>query len=80
MVCKEVHRVAYFYLDGALDEQRQNEVKTHLSDCHDCDDRFMIHDRIRKFVQRRIARVIAPENLRSKITVGFSTIRTESSS
>lgn len=78
MVCKEVHRVAYFYLDGMLAEPRQNEIKTHLDDCIDCDGRFVIHERIRKFVQKRIAKVMAPPNLRSRITVGFSTIRSES--
>lgn len=71
MVCREVHRIAYFYLDGTLEQQRQSDIKRHLDDCPDCDGRFQIHRRIRNFIQKRLDRVTAPDSLKARITVIF---------
>ena len=65
--CKEVHRIAYFYLDGTLGVLRREEISQHLTDCKDCDDRFAIHRRMREFLQSRLQRVTAPTALRDRL-------------
>lgn len=67
MVCNDVKRIAYFYLDGALSEQKLNEVQLHLEECRDCDGRVTIHRRLRDFVKRRVHQS-APEQLRERLT------------
>jgi putative zinc finger protein len=36
MVCGEVRRIVYFFLDGQLGARVQKDVTTHLSLCPDC--------------------------------------------
>ena len=67
MVCNDVKRIAYFYLDGTLGEQRKSDVQAHLNDCSDCDGRMKFHQRVRCFVQKRM-RAVAPEGLKQRIT------------
>jgi mycothiol system anti-sigma-R factor len=66
MVCNDVKRIAYFYLDGTLGEQRKTEFKKHLDECHDCDSRVVFHQRIRDFFRRRVQSV-APDSLKARI-------------
>lgn len=66
MVCNDVKRIAYFYLDGTLGEQKRDQVQSHLSDCPDCESRFEVHKRIRHFFRAR-CRSGAPQTLRQKL-------------
>lgn len=64
--CDDVRRVAQFYIDGTLGSDRNEYVKSHLSECHDCGDRVIFHQRIRAFLQRRLC-AKAPDSLRNRI-------------
>jgi len=67
MLCDDVKRVVYFFLDGALGDAKQSEVKTHLSTCPECGRRAAVHERLRFFVRRRLARVEAPTHLKRRL-------------
>jgi len=68
MICDDVKRVAYFFLDGALGEQRRKAVSSHLDLCDECKARTTIHRRLRVFVQARLTRLEAPSRLRQRLT------------
>lgn len=68
MLCDEVRRVAYFFLDGSLGERKLTDVRTHLHDCPDCETRVRIHTSLRRFVRSRLVQVGAPEHLRLRLT------------
>ena len=57
MLCDEVKRAVYFYLDGALDDRRNDDFRTHLDDCPGCDQRMLVHRRMREFVRHRLAQI-----------------------
>ena len=56
MLCDDVKRVVYFFLDGSLGEQKQHDFKIHLSICPDCEQRVSIHRRLRAFIRKRLGR------------------------
>jgi len=67
MLCREVKRVAYFFLDGTLDEKRKRDFSKHLRLCPDCEKRTTIHRRIRNFLKKRLARLRAPARLKQRL-------------
>ncbi len=67
MVCDDVKRVVYFYLDGVLGEKKHSDLTSHLKECPDCDDRVLIHTRLRNFIRRRLGRLTAPQTLQVKL-------------
>ncbi len=67
MVCDDVRRVAYFFLDGTLGESKRSAVERHLGLCHDCDTRVRFHDRMRGFLRRRLTPVAAPAAFRERL-------------
>lgn len=75
MVCDDVKRVAYFFLDGALGENKKKEFEKHLSDCPGCDDRVSFHRRVRRFVVKRLKKISAPSRLRERIQHQFQGLR-----
>jgi mycothiol system anti-sigma-R factor len=77
MLCDDVRRVVYFFLDGSLAEQRQQDFKTHISICPDCDRRTKLHSRLRSFVLRRLAPEPAPERLKTRLTRSIRAFREE---
>lgn len=68
MVCDEVRRVVYFFLDGSLGRQKLMEFETHLEICRDCADRTSLSRRLRSFIRRRLSPVGAPEHLKVRLT------------
>lgn len=66
MVCNDVKRIAYFYLDGTLGDQKRTEVRSHLDDCPDCEGRLVIHKRLRHFLRTR-CQAGAPKTLKERI-------------
>ncbi len=68
MLCDDVKRVVYFFLDGTLDEQRQNDFSRHLNLCPECEARTIFHRRIRVFLRRRLTPVSAPDRLKQRLT------------
>lgn len=67
MVCDDVRRIAYFFLDDQLGDQKRVDLEHHLHACRSCDDRLTIHRRLRMFIRTRLQRVDAPGGLRERI-------------
>jgi mycothiol system anti-sigma-R factor len=78
MICDDVKRVAYFFLDGKLGESKQNDFKTHVSICPDCEQRVSIHRRLRLFICKRLSRDSAPQRLRQRLSRSFRALTSES--
>jgi mycothiol system anti-sigma-R factor len=68
MLCKEVKRVVYFFLDGTLDDQRKRDFTKHLRLCPECESRITISKRIRIFIKKRLSRVSAPARLKQRLS------------
>lgn len=75
MVCDDVKRIAYFFLDGKLGKNRDTDFQSHLRECDDCDYRVIVHRRIRVFLKKRLGSKLAPESLRGKIRTAFTNLR-----
>ena len=67
MLCDDVRRVVYFFLDGSLGDQKQHDFTTHLSICPECEARTTLSRRLRAFVRRRLMPSPAPEQLRIRV-------------
>lgn len=67
MICDEIRRLAYFYLDGAVSSTKAANFESHLDHCPDCGTRLAVHRRVREFVKVRLRPVPAPEHLRARI-------------
>lgn len=80
MICDDVKRVAYFFLDGNLGERKQTDFKTHVSLCPECEQRISIHRRLRIFIVKRLGRDSAPPSLRQRLSRSFRALRSELSS
>jgi mycothiol system anti-sigma-R factor len=78
MICDDVKRVAYFFLDGKLGENKQNDFKTHVSICPDCEQRVSIHRRLRIFIGKHLSRDSAPQRLRQRLSRSFRALTSES--
>lgn len=68
MLCDDVKRVAYFFLDGTLDAKKRKDVSKHLHLCPDCEARTTIHKRIRLFLKKRLSRLTAPVRLKTRLS------------
>jgi mycothiol system anti-sigma-R factor len=80
MICDDVKRVAYFFLDGNLGERKQTDFKTHVSLCPECEQRVSIHRRLRLFITKRLGRASAPQSLRQRLSRSFRALRSDLSS
>jgi len=79
MLCDDVKRVVYFFIDGSLGEQKRHDVDEHLKLCPRCEVLVRIQRRIRRFVQSRIARMTdtAPDRLRRRLVRSIRAFNTE---
>lgn len=77
MLCDDVKRVIYFFLDGSLGDQKHHALEIHLSNCHDCETRIIIHRKLRTFVRKRLTPVAAPETLRARVLRSLRTVPAE---
>jgi mycothiol system anti-sigma-R factor len=68
MLCREVKRVVYFFLDGTLDAQRKRDFSKHLKLCPECESRITISKRIRIFVKKRLSRMSAPARFKQRLS------------
>ena len=68
MLCREIKRFAYFFLDGTLDAKQKRDFTKHLKLCPDCETRTAIHRRFRNFIRKRLARLTAPARLKQRLT------------
>ena len=67
MLCDDVKRVLYFFLDGSLGDSKRQSIEIHIHDCADCETRVTIHRRLRGFFRKRLSPVAAPEALRVRV-------------
>jgi mycothiol system anti-sigma-R factor len=77
MVCDDVKRVVYFFLDGSLGQKKLLEFESHLQICRDCDGRTTISRKLRDFVRRRLSATPAPEHLKVRLTQTLRTVRVD---
>jgi mycothiol system anti-sigma-R factor len=77
MVCDDVKRILYFFLDGALGKEKGRIVTDHLSLCPDCERRSRVHRKLRDLVQRRLAHVPAPERFKMRLSRTLRVFRPE---
>ncbi|HEX9407094.1 MAG TPA: zf-HC2 domain-containing protein [Thermoanaerobaculia bacterium] len=68
MLCDDIKRVVNFFLDGTLDEKRQQDFRSHLHLCPECEARTTFHRRIRIFVQKRLTPINAPDRLKQRLS------------
>jgi len=71
MLCNDVKRVVYFFLDGSLAEPRQQDFSAHIRLCPDCEARTKIHQRLRLFIIKRLRPDCAPERLKQRLARTF---------
>lgn len=67
MLCDDVKRFVYFFLDGSLAENNRRDFESHLGHCMDCEARVTIHRRLRRFLRERLAPMAAPDSLRLRV-------------
>ena len=77
MLCDDVRRTVYFFIDGSLAETKQRDFKSHLNLCPDCDQRTKAQVRIRRFVLTRLAPRPAPERLKTRLLRSLRAFRDE---
>ena len=79
MLCNDVKRVVYFFLDGSLGDKKKKDFSNHVNLCHDCEARMKIHKLLRNFLHDRFDRlaVDAPERLKKRLTRSIRAFRTE---
>jgi mycothiol system anti-sigma-R factor len=68
MLCDDVRRTVYFFLDGSLTEPSQRDFADHISLCPDCETRTKVHERLRIFIIRRLRPDSAPERLKQRLS------------
>jgi mycothiol system anti-sigma-R factor len=68
MLCDDVKRMSYFFLDGSLGQRKVLEFETHIQICRPCEERMSVQRRLRDFVRRRLTRQRAPESLRIRVS------------
>ncbi len=79
MLCREVKRAVYFFLDGSMADEKKQDLSDHLSLCPDCERRLRVQSRLRQFVQARFTRLSAsaPDRLKMRLTRSIRAFRTE---
>jgi hypothetical protein len=77
MLCDDVKRVVYFFLDDTLGDQKKLDVDKHLHLCPDCEARTKISRRLRNFFQKRLARVVATSRFRQRLERTLRAVTTD---
>ena len=77
MLCKDVKRVLYFFLDGSLGDSKKKDVDSHINLCPDCEARTKISGRIRNFFRKRMARVAATHRFKQRLERSLRAVTTD---
>jgi mycothiol system anti-sigma-R factor len=80
VVCTEVIRQVYLYLDGEIDESSRTEVRTHLDECGPCLRQFGIEQEVKALVARCCGSDVAPEGMKDRLRAKLAEVRIEISS
>jgi len=78
MLCDDVKRVMYFFLDGSLGDSKRQNVEIHLHDCPDCEVHIIVHRKMRSFLRKRLSPLSAPDTLRVRVTQSLRMLAAES--
>lgn len=73
MLCDDVKRILYFFLDGSLGDLKRESLEIHVKNCHDCETRVTIQRRLRGFIRKRLSPMQAPETLRIRVVQALRT-------
>ncbi len=71
VVCDDVRRLAYFFLDGTIGPHKADDLLKHLALCGDCDTYLKVEQRLRGFIRERLRPTPAPDRLRERIRESF---------
>jgi mycothiol system anti-sigma-R factor len=77
MLCDDVKRVMYFFLDGSLGDSKRQTIEIHLHDCPDCEVRIIVHRKLRTFLRKRLSPITAPDTLRIRLSRSLRTVAAE---
>ncbi len=77
MLCSEVKRVMYFFLDETLGEGKKRDFSSHTSLCPDCDARVRVHQRLRAIVKSKLEKMTAPDHLRKRLVRSIRAFQAE---
>jgi anti-sigma factor (TIGR02949 family) len=67
MICNEIRRLAYFYLDGTVGREKTALMESHFERCPECGTRLTIHRRLREAIRIHFGPVHAPQRLRERV-------------
>ena len=77
MLCDDVKRVVYFFLDGSLGARKKQDFDSHLNLCPDCEARTKVSGRLRNFFRRRMAKVAASARFKQRLARSLRAVTTE---
>jgi mycothiol system anti-sigma-R factor len=77
MICDEVRRVVYFFLDGSLGDRKLLEYQSHLEICHGCEERTTLSRKLRNLVRKRLTPMSAPDHLKIRLTESIRIVNAE---
>jgi len=79
MLCRDVKRAVYLFLDGQLGEMKQNDYNSHLKLCPSCDTRTKLQEKLRRFVRKRVDHIsdAAPDRLKTRLVRSIRAFRNE---
>ena len=73
--CSEVIKRMFSYIDGELGEPEVHVIKAHLTECAPCMTEHDVDAMVKKLVQRSGGGDVAPEDLRERIIVSITRVR-----
>jgi mycothiol system anti-sigma-R factor len=77
MLCDDVRRVVYFFLDGSLGREKLLQFESHLRACRDCDDRILFNRKLRAFIRGRLTPEAAPEHFKARLSQSLRTAQAD---
>ena len=77
MLCDEVKRVVYFFLDGSLGASKKRDYDKHMKLCPDCEARTRASGRLRNFFKRRMSKISAPARFKQRLTRSLRALVTD---
>ena len=67
--CGEVLADVFLYLDGEMDYERRDRIRSHLDECSPCLRKFGIEQEVRALVARSCGNDVAPATLRARVVL-----------
>jgi mycothiol system anti-sigma-R factor len=75
--CSEVLARVYEYLDGELDDHDVAKIRQHLEECRPCLSQYDVDMALKALLRRSCSCESAPEELRARIMIRITEVRTE---